>query len=75
VQLWDAMRRDIPDVTAQIERGAAEGVTGWPTEKVHQHGVKYTLPELAERATGQPLTWEPYMAYLSEKFGEIYGLK
>jgi len=75
VQLWDAMRQDIPDVTAQIERGEFEGVTGWLTEKVHRHGVKYTLPELADRATGQPLTWEPYMAYLSEKFGEIYGLK
>jgi hypothetical protein len=32
------------------------------------------LPELAERIMGGPLRWEPYIAYLREKYGAIYGL-
>lgn len=74
VQLWEQMRQEMPDVESQIERGEFAPLTGWLTEKVHKHGVKYTLPELSERVTGQPLTWEPYMAYLNEKFDEVYGL-
>jgi carboxypeptidase Taq len=30
--------------------------------------------DLIERATGQPLTIEPYLSYLRAKFGEIYDL-
>ncbi len=36
--------------------------------------MKYTLPELVERVTGGPLSYEPYMNYLRGKFGEVYGI-
>ena len=29
---------------------------------------------MVERATGQPLSFEPYIRYLREKFGELYQL-
>lgn len=74
VQLWERMKQDIPDVEAQIERGEFGAVLGWQCEHVHQHGSKFTLPELAQRITGGPLRWEPYMAYLRAKYGEVYGL-
>lgn len=74
VQLWDAMRRDMPDVEARVEAGQFGDILGWLGEKVHRHGTKFTLPELAERVTGGPLDWQPYMAYLKAKFGEVYGL-
>jgi carboxypeptidase Taq len=74
VQLWDAMRVDLPHVDADIEAGRFDGILGWLREKIHRHGRKYTLPELAERVTGGPLRWEPYIAYLRDKYGAIYGL-
>ncbi len=74
VQLWDRMQQDIPDVTAQIARGAFGAILGWQREHIHRHGQKFTLPELSERATGGPLRWEPYMDYLKAKYGDIYGL-
>ena len=46
----------------------------WLGEHIHQHGKKFTLNELTERNLGGPLRWQPYMAYLQTKFGEIYGL-
>ncbi len=73
VQVWDAMRKDLPDVSDQIAAGQFEGVLAWLREKIMQHGRKFTLPELAESATGQPLNWGPFVAYLRDKFGEIYG--
>jgi carboxypeptidase Taq len=47
---------------------------GWLREEIYQHGSKYTAAELVERVTGEPLSVEPYMAYLREKFGELYAL-
>ncbi len=74
VQLWNAMQADQPDLERQIERGEFGAILDWLREKVMQHGVKFTLPELSERAVGGPLRWEPYMEYLTAKYGDIYGL-
>lgn len=74
VQLWEALKADVPDVDAQIEAGDFDALNGWLKEHVHRHGMKFTLPELARRATGRGLTWEPYMRYLQNKFGELYDL-
>jgi carboxypeptidase Taq len=74
VQLWDALQKDIPDVESQIEHGKFEAVLDWQRTRIHQHGKKFSLPELAQRATGRDLTWEPYVQYLTGKYGEVYGL-
>lgn len=73
-QLMVSMRTAVPDVDAQMARGEFGGLNGWLAENVHQHGRKFTLQELAQRATGQPLVAGPYIAYLKAKFGDIYGL-
>jgi carboxypeptidase Taq len=74
VQLWDRMKQDIPDVEAKIERGEFSPILEWQRTRIHQHGLKFTLPELAQQITGGPLRWEPYMNYLQTKYSEVYGL-
>ena len=74
VQLWEQMLKERPSVPAEIEAGQYGAILDWLREKIHQHGMKFTLPELSERITGGPLRWEPYMNYLQTKYGEIYGL-
>ncbi len=74
VQLWERLKQDNPQAEAQVERGEFGPINAWMREQVQQHGMKFTLPELAQRITGGPLKWEPYMSYLRAKYGEIYGL-
>jgi carboxypeptidase Taq len=74
VQLWDRMKQDVPDVEARLEQGDFAPPLAWLEERVMRHGRKFTLPELAERAVGGPLRWEPYMAYLHERYGTLYGV-
>ncbi len=74
VQLWEAMQHDHPQVADEIAAGRFETVLGWLRDKIMWHGRKFTFAELAERATGGPLRWEPYIAYARAKFGEIYEL-
>lgn len=63
-----------PDLPAQMARGQFATLRDWLREHIYVHGSKYTAPELIERVTGGPLRIDPYMAYLREKYGELYDL-
>ena len=73
-QLWESMKKDLPDVERQIEQGQFQGLLGWMRKHVHQYGAKYQPQELVQRVTGSKITPEPYVRYLQEKFGSIYDL-
>lgn len=73
-QLFDAARRAEPSLVEEIGRGEFGSLLGWLREHVHAHGRKYFPQDLLERATGSRLTPEPYLRYLWEKYGEIYGV-
>lgn len=74
VQFFDKAVKDVPEIPQQIAQGKFAGLLGWLRENVHRHGRKFTLNELAVRATGEPLQIKSYMEYLRTKYGEIYGL-
>jgi carboxypeptidase Taq len=73
VQLWEAARRDLPDLDSQIRAGSFAGLLGWLREKVHRHGRKFTSQELVRRVTGSPIDPQPYLRYLEQKFGGLYS--
>ena len=74
-QLMEKVHEDLPDLDAQIERGDFSHLLGWLRKHVHRHGRKFTPNELLVRATGKPLTPAPWIAYVREKFGALYGLQ
>jgi carboxypeptidase Taq len=74
VQLWDHLRAEIPDLDAQFEQGEFGELSAWLRENLHRHGRKYTSKEMLDRIVGGPMDPAPYLRYLREKLGEIYGL-
>jgi carboxypeptidase Taq len=74
-QLWEAAHRDIPDLQEGIARGELTPLRDWLRHHVHRHGRKLESPEIVRRATGRPIEVGPYVRYLSEKYGEIYGVE
>ena len=73
-QLWEAAHEALPDLEERIEHGELAPLREWLREHVHRHGRKLESAEIVERATGRPIEIGPYVRYLSEKYGEIYGL-
>ena len=63
-----------PGIPGEIARGEFGTLHQWLIAHVYQHGRKFTPAELVERATGEPLTIAPYLAYLRGKYGELYAL-
>lgn len=72
--LNEAMRAAVPDLDSALARGEADPGTEWLRENVQRHGALYPSVALIETATGKPLSPEPLLDYLTEKFGRIYGL-
>jgi carboxypeptidase Taq len=73
-QFFDAAVRADPRIPARIGAGEFGALHGWLKQNIYRHGRKLTAVEVTERAAGGPLTVEPYMAYLSEKYGQLYQL-
>jgi carboxypeptidase Taq len=74
VQLYDAALRDHPEIPDEIGRGEFGTLREWMADRVYRHGRKFQPNELVPMATGQPITPAPYIAYLKQKFGDIYDL-
>lgn len=73
-QLSEAALTAHPDVFTRMERGEFGGLLTWLRTNIHQHGRKFDPPDLVQRATGSPIRVEPYIHYLTQKFGAIHGL-
>lgn len=73
-QIYDAARAAHPSIPAEIEQGRFGTLHGWLRENVYQHGAKFTADEIVRRATGRPMTLEPYLDYLWGKYQPLYGL-
>jgi len=68
------IRRQFPDLDAQIERGEFGELLGWLTREIFQYGRQYTAPDLCRRITGRSLGAEPFMVYLEGKLRPLYGI-
>ena len=69
-----AMRQVVPDLDRFLAQGDAGPAVEWLRENVQRHGGLYPPRDLIERATGGPVSEEPLLDYLEEKFAGIYRL-
>ncbi|MBE0411773.1 MAG: carboxypeptidase M32, partial [Anaerolineales bacterium] len=72
-QLWDRILRDIPDLSEKLHQAEFGEILTWLRENIHCHGTKYSAQEVLHNLTGSGIDSNPYMHYLDEKFGKIYG--
>jgi carboxypeptidase Taq len=73
-QFYEAALAAHPGIPAEIRQGSFTALHGWLKQNLYRHGSKFTASEIVERATGKPLTIDPYVRYLKRKYGELYPL-
>ncbi|WP_116133420.1 carboxypeptidase M32 [Tropicimonas sp. IMCC34043] len=73
-QLFETANAEDPAIRQGLERADYTPLRSWLTDRVCQHGRRYTRDELLVRATGRPLDPKPYIRHLTEKFSDIYDL-
>jgi carboxypeptidase Taq len=73
-QYYNQAVKDNPSIPDDIANGKFDTLLKWLNENIHQHGRKFTSDELTRRITGESIQSRDYIAYLKNKFGEIYEL-
>lgn len=68
-QLGATMRKDIPDMGAQMRAGEFGAINAWRANKVWSEASRYSTPDLITRATGQPLNADFFKAHLRSRYG------
>lgn len=73
-QFYSAAVTDKPEIPGRVCEGDVAALHSWLSEKIYRHGRSFTPDTLIERASGQPMSAEPYLAYMREKYGQLYEL-
>jgi carboxypeptidase Taq len=72
-QFYAAALRAHPQISQEIAAGEFGTLRAWLGQNLYRHGRKFGADEIARRATGEAMTIAPYVAYLREKYGALYG--
>jgi carboxypeptidase Taq len=75
VQIWEQALGAMPDLPDQIGRGEFGELREWLRDQLYRHGRKLKPKELIERITGSGMDPAPYLRYLKQKVGEVYGIE
>jgi carboxypeptidase Taq len=75
VMIFNQAKAELPDLDEQISSGNLAPLKAWLTEKVYRHGRSLDPAEILLQATGRELSPQPFLSYVREKYGEIYGLE
>jgi carboxypeptidase Taq len=67
-QLFETVRRVMPDVMQAIAAGEFAPLFAWLGERVHSKGSLLSTDELVESATGQPLGTASFKRHLRERY-------
>lgn len=69
-QLAEGLRRDLPELDAQISAGDFSGLIAWLGQHVHSFGARLKPQELILAATGKPISASASLRYLEAKYLE-----
>jgi carboxypeptidase Taq len=72
-QITAAITKNLPEWRNQLAAGKLEGVNDWLKRNIHSRGDLYDPEELIKLATGSNLDAQPYLQYLNQKYGSLYG--
>ena len=67
-QIMAALRRDEPDLDAQLAAGDLKAMMLWLHRNVHGHGARLGFQDLLAAATGRPLDPADFTAHLTARY-------
>jgi carboxypeptidase Taq len=73
-QFLEAAHHQVAGLADALKRGEYQPLLGWLQRHIYRHGRAYSAGELLVRATGRDLHVRPYLAYLEQKFADLYAL-
>lgn len=73
-QIWNALKKDIADPDALMAQGKFAPILEWLQAKIYRQGKRLKPRDLVMQVTGKPMGAEDYLAGITAKYREIYGI-
>ncbi len=73
-QILAVFKKEHPQWESKIAKGELGFIREWLKEKIHRFGRRYPPKELMQKVTGKPLSEQPYIDYLEEKYRSLYNI-
>lgn len=73
-QLYNSLKREMPEIDKDVEKGDYSRIRDWLKKNVHQKGRKYLADEIIEQVCGSGLNPQEFLKHLEDKYSKIYGL-
>jgi carboxypeptidase Taq len=74
-QFFEVFETTYPDWETRIKQGDFSFIREWLRTNIHTHGRFFSAEELCRKITKKALSEAPYMGYLKNKYGRLYGLQ
>lgn len=74
VQIAEAMKKDIPKMSANIKNGSFKEIHQWLNKNIHCYGCSLTVEEIIKKSCKDDLNAEPYLNYLTKKYSNLAGI-
>ena len=72
-QIVGALQKENPSWRSELAKGNLDSARKWLSGNIYSRGDLYDPAELIKKATGTALTVKPYLDYLGDKYGGLYG--
>jgi carboxypeptidase Taq len=72
--LFAKAESEIDGLRDGFTRGESKPLLEWLRENIHSEGYRYDARTLAERVIGEPVTADPLLDYLTNKYSELYEI-
>jgi carboxypeptidase Taq len=72
-QITATLESDLQDWRGQVAQGSLNAIREWLATNVYSFGDLYDPADLIQKVAGRSLDAEPYLRYLREKYGGLYG--
>jgi len=74
LQFYEKAIEAHPEIPEQFAEGKFDTLLTWLQDNIYQHGSKYPPKNLIKQVTGEEIRVEPFINYIKNKYGEIYGI-
>ncbi len=67
-QIFAAAEKHLPDLHEELQQGETGSLRKFLIQNIYRFGGLYSAPEILQQVCGEPLSAQPYLTYLTNKF-------